>query len=184
MAIVHEVHEVKGTVDNYWKMKLCFSDNPKRSTLKNLLKPYIGKTCRYNTWAGEMKSPPSTHVFFFFGGIAAGFKSIHRPWNQFWDSQLIIIFCYIDFIAWKLGFFCGFYCWLSLVSCRFPSSTFSHWTQTTFGVCSAGGCSESVSLADSWDSSACTSLASGSSYLSPRLIGRSGLPSSLKANTT
>lgn len=40
----------------------------------------------------------------------------------------------------------------------------------------AGGCSGSVSLADSWDSSACTSLASGSGYLSPRLAAIQGSP--------
>lgn len=48
----------------------------------------------------------------------------------------------------------------------------------------AGGRSESVSLADSWDSSACTSLASGSGYLSPRLTAIQGSPSTLKADTT
>lgn len=43
-------------------------------------------------------------------------------------------------------------------------------------LASAGGRSESVSLADSWDSSPRTSLASGSGCLSPRLTATQGFP--------
>lgn len=65
------------------------------------------------------------------------------------------------------------------MSCRVSSSAVSHWTQTRFGWSSTSGRSESVSLADIWDSSARTSLASGSSYLSPSLMNHLGLCSSL-----
>lgn len=57
---------------------------------------------------------------------------------------------------------------------EFPAPYFP--TEHRPHLASAGGCSESVSLADSWDSSACTSLASGSGYLSPRLRAIQGSP--------
>lgn len=89
------------------------------------------------------------------GAHAALGSTLEKPCSYFIKSTLL-----------PQGLFFWIYCCHSPVSREASSSRFSHWTQTTFGLCFAGGCS----LADCWDSSACTSLASGSGYLSPRLL--------------
>lgn len=74
----------------------------------------------------------------------------------------------------KAWIFTGFIVAVPQCPVEFPAPHFP--TEGRPHLASTGGRSESVSLADSWDSSACTSLASGSGYLSPRLTAIQGSP--------
>lgn len=102
------------------------------------------------------------------------FKSIWCPGNLSWETQLFKMFWKILFVARRLVFFTDFIFAVPQCPIEFPAPHFP--TEHRPHLAFAGGRSGSVSLADSWDSSACTSLASGSGYLSPRLTAIQGSP--------
>lgn len=112
---------------------------------------------------GEMKD-----VFFCSGDVVEDLKSTRHPGNFFKMSLKI------HFVAWGLVLFTDLRLALPKCPIGFPAPHFP--TEHGPHLASAGGRSESVSLADSWDSSACTSLASGCRYLFPRLAAIQGSP--------